>query len=198
MLNKEKQFENEDLQEQKDITEEATGEASEQNDDKEASDDGASQEKDTEILKQLEEKTKQCEEYFNSLHRTMAEFDNFRKRTIKEKERIYSDAISDAVTELLVVVDNLERAVEACKESAEPTQLLEGVELVLKQFRDSFCKLGVEEIKAVGEAFDPELHNAVMHIQDESVDENTIVEEFQKGYKINDKVIRHSMVKVAN
>ncbi|MBZ4644699.1 MAG: GrpE protein [Clostridia bacterium] len=160
----------------------------------------ASQEnEDIEALKaQLEDQTKKSEEYFGILQRTMAEFDNYKKRTVKEKENIYSDAVGDTISQLLPVLDNLERAVNSCKEGVDSAKLLEGVEMVLKQFNDSLSKLGVEEIKAKGEIFNPELHNAVMHIEDESVGENIIVEEFQKGYKIKDKVIRHSMVKVAN
>jgi molecular chaperone GrpE len=150
------------------------------------------------IISQLDEEKKKSEEYYKTLQRTMAEFDNFRKRTTKEKDYIYQSAVSDTVAELLPVLDNLNRAIETCNEETKVEELLEGVKLVLKQFYDCFKNLGVEEINSVGECFDPELHNAVMHIEDETVDDNTIVEEFQKGYKFKDKVIRHSMVKVAN
>lgn len=130
--------------------------------------------------------------------RTMAEYDNFRKRTQKEKEALYITASCDAVTTLLPVLDNLERAAEAAKTAKEVGAVAEGIDMVLKQFKEAFDALSVEEIPAVGEEFDPLLHNAVMHIDDESVDTNIVVEQFQKGYKLKDKVLRHSMVKVCN
>lgn len=199
MDKKENILEKENLQEQEEQEQETTIEQEDgELQDEENNEKEVLQEDIKAIKAQLEEQTKKSEEYFNALQRTMAEFDNFRKRTIKEKENIYQDAVSDTVAEMLPVLDNLQRAIDTCKENAESAKLLEGVEMVLKQFKDSLSKLGVEEIKAVGENFDPELHNAVMHIEDEMVDENTIVEEFQKGYKVKDRVIRHSMVKVAN
>jgi molecular chaperone GrpE len=161
--------------------------------------DTASQQADIEVLKaELEEKSKKSDEYLSMLQRTMAEFDNYKKRTAKEKEGIFSDAVCDTASHFLTVLDNLERAVDSCKEGADAGKLLEGVEMVLKQFKDSLSKLGIEEIEAKGKNFDPELHNAVMHVEDEEVGESIVLEEFQKGYKLKDKVIRHSMVKVAN
>jgi len=126
--------------------------------------------------------------------RTMAEYENFRKRTAKEKEGIYTDACADVLKEVLPVLDNLERAlsVEGCGE-----ELRTGVEMTVRQFNDAFNKLGVEELSPEG-MFDPNLHNAVMHIEDEQYGANEIVEVFQKGYKRANKVLRHSMVKVAN
>lgn len=147
---------------------------------------------------ELDEKTKKCEESINQCQRTFAEFDNFRKRTVKEKESLYSDSVSDTIMQMLPVLDNLERALSSCGENTDSTKLREGVEMVAKQFKDALTKLGVEEIAALGETFNPDLHNAVMHIEDESAGENVVVEEFMKGYKIKEKVIRHSMVKVAN
>ena len=147
---------------------------------------------------ELDEKTKKCEESVNQIQRTFAEFDNFRKRTVKEKESLYSDAVSDTIIEMLPVFDNLERALTSCGENTDPAKLREGVEMVAKQFKDALVKLGVEEITALGETFNPDLHNAVMHIEDEEAGDNVVVEEFMKGFKIKDKVIRHSMVKVAN
>jgi molecular chaperone GrpE len=128
------------------------------------------------------------------LLRTMAEYENFRKRTVKEKEGIYTDACADVLKEVLPVLDNLERAlsVEGCGED-----LRTGVEMTVRQFNDAFIKLGVEELSPDGE-FDPNLHNAVMHVEDEQYGTNEIVEVFQKGYKRANKVLRHSMVKVAN
>ncbi|NLD49349.1 MAG: nucleotide exchange factor GrpE [Clostridiaceae bacterium] len=144
----------------------------------------------------LDEKSIKCEEYFTMLQRTTAEFDNYKKRTAKEKDSLYSDAVSDVVAAFLPVLDNIERAIQASE--SESGQLKEGVELIYRQFKEIMSKLGVEDIEAVGNSFDPKLHNAVMHIDDDSFSENVIVEEFQKGYILKDRVIRHSMVKVAN
>lgn len=127
--------------------------------------------------------------------RTLAEYDNYRKRTIKEKESIYPEAKAVVVEKFLPVMDNFQRALDSAEEK---NPFYEGVAMVKKQMDEVLTALGVEEIKAVGEEFNPELHNAVMHVDDEEAGENIIVEEFQKGYKIGDRVIRHSMVKVAN
>lgn len=147
---------------------------------------------------ELEEKTKQCTEYLDKLQRTAAEFDNFKKRSVKEKEALYVDAVSDVVCAFLPVLDNVERAVQAISADSSAQTLKDGVDMVLKQFMETFKCIGVEEIAAVNEQFDPMRHNAVMHVEDETVGHNTIVEEFQKGYIYKDKVIRYSMVKVAN
>jgi molecular chaperone GrpE len=128
------------------------------------------------------------------LSRTKAEYDNFRKRTSKEKEGIYSDACKDILKEILPVLDNLERAV---KVEGNAEDLKKGVEMTMKQFNAALEKLNVEEIPAEGE-FDPNIHNAVMHVEDDNYEKNSIVEVFQKGYKREDKIIRYSMVKVAN
>ncbi|MCD8192834.1 MAG: nucleotide exchange factor GrpE [Oscillospiraceae bacterium] len=127
--------------------------------------------------------------------RLMAEYDNFRKRTAKEKESLYTDIRVETITKFLPVYDNLERALAV--ESADEA-LKKGIEMTMTQLTDVMQKLGVEAIEAKGQTFDPNLHNAVMHIEDESYGEGEIVEEFQKGFKIADKVIRFSMVKVAN
>lgn len=126
--------------------------------------------------------------------RMLAEYDNFRRRAAKEREGIYADAYSDAISALLPVLDNLDRAVGCTDAQA----LADGLALILKSFSEALTKLGVEEIKAAGETFDPNLHNAVMHIDDEAAGESEVVEVFQKGYKKGDKVIRHAVVKVAN
>lgn len=152
-----------------------------------------------EALKQeRDEKAKQCGEYLSMLQRTAAEFDNYKKRTAREKEGLYAEAVSDVVAAFLPVVDSIERAVKACEGESENKSLKEGVELVARQAIGVLQKLGVEEIKSVGESFNPEVHNAVMHIEDENAGPNVVVEEFQKGYIFKEKVIRHSMVKVAN
>jgi len=140
-----------------------------------------------------------CDDYFDRIQRAAAEFDNFKRRTIKEKESLYSEAYADAIQAFLPVVDNMERAATAITgEGSDIKTLQEGLDMVYKQLKDVFVKLGVEEIKSEGKPFDPELHNAVMHIEEDSFGENEIVEVFQKGYKLKDKVLRHSMVKVAN
>ena len=128
--------------------------------------------------------------------RLAAEFDNYKKRTEREKTQIYADAYAKVVSEFLPVLDNLERALSA--EGGDFDGLYKGVALVLKQTLDTFAKMDVEEIDAQGQPFDPELHNAVMHGEDENLPENTVSEVLQKGYKMGDKVIRYATVKVVN
>ncbi len=150
----------------------------------------------SEKIKELEEKVLEWEDKYKRL---FAEFDNYQKRTAKEKDLRYADAVIDTVAAILEVADNLDRAVAVEVSSDEAKNVLEGVNLVKKQMSDTLSKLNVTEIKAVGEEFDPNLHNAVMHIEDEAITENTVVEEFLKGYIYkNERVVRHSMVKVAN
>ncbi len=127
--------------------------------------------------------------------RLAAEYDNYRKRSQKEKENIYGDAKADTVLQLLPVYDNLERALKAdCSDDA----FYKGVEMIMDQLMGIFTKLGVEVIQAAGQPFDPALHNAVIHVEDENLGENMVAEEFQKGFTLNGKVIRFAMVKVAN
>lgn len=135
------------------------------------------------------------EDQEDRLKRLMAEFDNFKKRSSKEREGLYNSLISDIVTSLLPVIDNLEKAVSA---KTEDEAYKQGVELVLKQFKEVLTANGVQEIEAVGTPFDPEVHEAVGMVTDETLGEKTIKEEYRKGYKIGSKVIRHSMVVVAN
>ena len=130
--------------------------------------------------------------------RVLAEYDNFKKRTQKEKEAIYIDSVGDTVTALLPVIDNFERAISSFSDEDKQSDFFKGIEMIYNQMLESFSKMGVEPIKALDEEFNPELHNAVMHIEDETVADNIIVEEFQKGYMYREKVIRYSMVKVAN
>ena len=127
--------------------------------------------------------------------RILAEFENFKKRSSKEREGLYNSILADIVEVILPVVDNLENAAKVETQDANYKQ---GVELVLKQFKDVLASKGIEEIKTVGEIFDPELHEAVSSIQDENLGEKEIAQEYRKGYKIGSKVIRHSMVVVAN
>ena len=127
--------------------------------------------------------------------RLAAEYDNYRKRTAKEKESIYGDAKADTIKPLLAVYDNLERGIAQYDEADVHRQ---GLELILRQFTETLTKLGVTEIEAQGQPFDPEKHNAVMHVEDESAGENTVVEVLQQGFTLGDKVLRFAIVKVAN
>ena len=127
--------------------------------------------------------------------RLAAEYDNFRKRSAKEKESAWADSKASTAAAFLPVYDNLERALKApCSDEAYQ----KGVEMTMNQLKDVLTKLGIEEIPALGEKFDPNCHNAVMHVDDDSVEENTIVEVFQTGFRAGDKIVRFSMVKVAN
>lgn len=127
--------------------------------------------------------------------RLAAEYDNYRKRSQRERDSIFNDVRSDTVTKFLPVYDNLVRALE---QSTADEAYRKGVEMIMTQFKDILSRLGVTEIESVGKTFDPALHNAVMHDTDESQGENIIVQELQKGFKMGDKVIRFAMVKVAN
>ena len=144
----------------------------------------------------LEEAQKQAKDNLDKYIRQLAEFENFRKRSNSEKTAMYSNGVRDTVEKLLPVIDNFERAVEAADYKED--QMYKGVEMILKQFMEILENLGVKEIPSKGEPFDPNVHSAVMHVDDESCDENVVVEVFQKGYTLGDKVIRPSMVKVAN
>ena len=148
--------------------------------------------------KLLEEALKEKAELNDTYLRMLAEYDNFRKRVQKEKETLYSDATADTIAKLLPVLDNLDRA--SCIEVAdtEAKAVLDGVEKVRSQAKEIFEKMGVTEIEALGEKFNPELHNAVMHEEDPEKEESIITEVFMKGYKLHDKVIRYSVVKVVN
>ena len=155
--------------------------------------------KDAKILKledELERTKQEAAETKDRLLRTLAEYDNFRKRTEKEKAAIYDHAVKDTVGEILTVADTMEMAL-AHKDSAAE-DLRKGVELIQKNLMDTLAKLKVEAIGAVGEPFDPELHQAVSHIEDENLGENVIAQIYQKGYRIGDKIIRHATVVVAN
>ena len=147
-----------------------------------------------ETKKKLEDKEKELLEQNDKYMRMIAEYDNFRKRTAKEKEGIYTDAFFDAIGQILPIIDNVERAA-AFKESE---QVAQGIEMILKSFNEMLAKNNVTAYGEAGEEFDPNIHNAVMHIEDESFDENVIAEVFQKGYRKDEKVLRYAMVKVAN
>ena len=143
----------------------------------------------------LEKKYSELEDKY---YRLAAEYTNFQRRSREEKEAMYTNAVSDTVAELLPILDNLQRAVDTTADTAEAKTIAEGVAMIAKLAVDTFAKLGVEPIEAVGKEFDAAVHNAVMHVDDDSFGKNEVVEEFQKGYKCKDKVIRYSMVKVAN
>ena len=139
---------------------------------------------------------KQLESVKDQFVRLTAEYDNYRKRTTKEKENIYQDAKGDTIKEFLAVYDNLERA--AASEGGEDSPHKKGLEMIFQQYKDILKKLGVTEIEAAGNPFDPEKMNAVMHIDDESLGENVVAQVFQAGFELNGKVIRHAIVQVAN
>ncbi len=152
----------------------------------------------TEAAEEVEEKDPLAELNEQYL-RLAAEYDNYKRRTTQEKIQIYTNSVAEVLEQILPFVDNLARATAVEVTSDDATKLLEGIKLVERQFIETLTSIGVEEIKAVGEKFDPNLHNAVMHVDDESIEgEEIVVEEFIKGYKYKDKVIRHSTVKVAN
>ena len=165
-------------------------------DKKSSSDKKKAKKAEAELQKKLEEKNAELAEEKDKYTRLFAEYDNFRKRTAKEKEGLYADAYIDALSQILPVLDNLERA--AAFENADAEALRKGLELTLKSFSETLEKMGVKEIEALGKTFDPNLHNAVMHVDDESLGESEVAEVFAKGYVRGDKVLRHSMVKVAN
>lgn len=145
--------------------------------------------------KKKDKKDQQIEELTDRLKRSMAEFDNFRKRTEKEKSGMYIVGAKEIIENMLPVVDNFERGLA---QAPEGDSFAEGMQMIYKQLMTTLEGLGVEVIEAVGKEFDPDFHNAVMHVEDEEAGENIIVEEFQKGYTYKDFVVRHSMVKVAN
>ena len=151
-----------------------------------------------ELEEKLAAKEAELAEANDKFMRLAAEYDNYRRRTTREQELMYGDGKADAVEKILPVLDNLDRAMAAEPETAEAKQYHEGVKMTIRQFKEVMSKIGVIEIEALGKEFDPNLHNAVMHVEDETVGDNTVVEEFQKGYMLGDRVIRHSMVKVAN
>lgn len=144
----------------------------------------------------LEKAEQQLKEANDKFLRTLAEYDNYRKRSQKEKEAAYNDSKASVLAELLPVMDNFDRAVENREASLEDYQ--KGIDMIHTQFVDIFTKLGVEAFGEKGESFDPNFHNAVMHIDDENEEENVIVDVFSKGYKLGDRVLRPAIVKVAN
>lgn len=163
--------------------------------------DAQESEEDSKKKKRKEKKDKkdaQIEELTDRVKRQMAEFDNFRKRTEKEKSQMFETGAKSIIEKILPVVDNFERGLVAIPEEEKGSAFAEGMEKIYKQLMTTLEEIGVTVIEAAGAEFDPNLHNAVMHVEDEELGENIVAEEFQKGYKYHDSVVRHSMVKVAN
>ncbi len=163
-----------------------------------------SEEKNNQEVEEKEEKTEEIElskteqeleETVDRLKRVMAEFENYKKRNTKERESLYNSLLADIIASFLPVLDNLEKAATT---ETKDEKMKQGIELVVKQIQDIFAKFGVETIETVGKPFDPEFHEAVSSVQDETLGEKIVKEEFRKGYKIGLKVIRHAMVIVAN
>lgn len=178
------------------VNEEIIDEVSEENPNEKGEEEG--KENPLKTLMKFKDKNKRLtnenEALRERLLRVSAEYENYRKRTAKEKEGIYTDACTDVLKEILPVIDNLERALSV---DGNIEDLKKGIEMTVKGVNTSFEKLGVEEIDTTGE-FDPNFHQAVMHVQDESLGQNVVAEVFQKGYKKGDKILRYTMVKVAN
>jgi len=173
-------------------------ENSEENIETEVSEENKDKENELDVMGKLKDENKRLNNELETLKdrllRVSAEYENHRKRTVKEKEGIYTEACTDVLKEMVPVLDTLERAITL---DGNLEDFKKGIDMTIKGFKDSFEKLGVEEIDATGE-FDPNLHQAVMHIQDETLPNNSVQEVFQKGYKRGEKVIRYTMVKVAN
>jgi len=148
--------------------------------------------------KKKDKKEEKIEELTDRLKRQMAEFENFRKRTDKEKSRMYEIGAKEVIEKILPIVDNFERGLAAVPKEESENSFVGGMNMVYKQMVAALEELGVKPIETVGKEFNPDLHNAVMHVEEEEAGDNTVVEEFQKGYTYKDHVVRHSMVKVAN
>ena len=190
----------EEILENEEINEAAEEETVEEAEEAEAEEPEEGKEKGS-FFKKKEKKDKKdekIEELTDRVRRQMAEFDNFRKRTEKEKTQMFETGAKSIVEKILPVVDNFERGLAAVTEEEKGSPFVEGMEKIYKQMMTMVEEAGVKPIEAVGQEFDPNLHNAVMHIEDEEFGENIIAEEFQKGYTYRDSVVRHSMVKVAN
>ena len=191
------------VDEVEELQEEETAEAAEdieetENQEAESSEESEEPEADAKIDKKAkkDKKDEKIEELSDKVKRQMAEFENFRKRSEKEKTQMYEIGAKSIIEKILPVVDNFERGLVGMEESEDP--FAQGMQMIYKQMMTSLAEAGVSPIEAVGKEFDPEFHNAVMHLEDEAFGENEVVEELQKGYMYRDSVVRHSMVKVAN
>lgn len=150
------------------------------------------------LMQALEAKTAENKELTDRVQRTMAEFDNFRKRTIKEKASMYESGAKDILEKILPVIDNFERALSSLSDEDKSTAVAQGVEMIYKQFMGVLKDAGVEEIEALHQEFDPNLHHAVQHEENDKYDDNLVADVYQKGYKFKETILRHSMVKVVN
>ena len=195
---KAKAYKEAEEQDTEETVEEAAEEAAEPTEETEGSEEGSGFMKKFGRKNKKDKKDEKIEELTDRLTRQMAEFDNFRKRTEKEKSQMYEIGAKDIIEKILPVVDNFERGIAAVPEEEKSNPFAEGMEKIYKQLMTTLEEIGVKPIEAVGQEFDPNLHNAVMHVEDENLGENIIAEEFQKGYMYRDSVVRHSMVKVAN
>lgn len=195
---KAKAYKEAEEQDTEETVEEAAEEAAEPTEETEGSEEGSGFMKKFGRKNKKDKKDEKIEELTDRLTRQMAEFDNFRKRTEKEKSQMYEIGAKDIIEKILPVVDNFERGIAAVPEEEKSNPFAEGMEKIYKQLMTTLEEIDVKPIEAVGQEFDPDFHNAVMHVEDEEVGENIITEEFQKGYLYRDSVVRHSMVKVAN
>ena len=189
---------NEDLKDSSGMDQEACGETASETPKMEEAEEKTKEkapEKEGFFKKKKDPKDEKIEELTDKVKRQMAEFDNFRKRTEKEKSSMYIIGAKEIVEKILPVVDNFERGLAQAQEG---DAFADGMKMIYKQLTTTLDELGVKPIEAVGKEFNPDFHNAVMHVEDEEVGENIVVEEFQKGYTYKDFVVRHSMVKVAN
>lgn len=153
----------------------------------------------TSLLKaKIEEKDQAYKELFDKFQRTLADFDNFRKRTTLEKSSMFDSGFMTCIEKMLPIFDNFERAISSTPESEKETPIFKGLSMIYSQMEEAFLAMGVTEIEGVSSSFDPNIHNAVLHIEDDQFEQNTVIEVLQKGYKFKDKVLRPSMVKVAN
>lgn len=166
--------------------------------DQEASDDGKEKKGFFKRKNKKDPKDEKIEDLTDKLTRQMAEFDNYRKRTEKEKSAMYEIGAKDIIEKILPVIDNFERGFQSVEDGKKDDPFVDGMDKVYRQLMKTLEDAGVKQIEALGEEFNPDFHNAVMHVEDEEAGENIIVEEFQKGYMYRDSVVRHSMVKVAN
>ena len=188
----------EDIEETAETVEETTEEAAVEAEENGEADKAEEKKKGFFRKDKKDKKDEKIAELNDRLMRQMAEFDNFRKRTEKEKQQMYGIGAAEVVEKLLPVVDNFERGLAAMTEEEKETSFAQGIEMIYKQLMTALSDLGVTAIEAVGQEFNPDFHNAVMHVEDEAVGENIVVEELQKGYTYKGFVVRHSMVKVAN
>ena len=201
MVAKKDKAKNEKEMEQDRKNQEASAESAEQ----QAKNDGPDEAKDSGAADQEQETAemendleKKLSEITDRLQRTMAEFDNFRKRTEKEKAARFEIGARSVIEKILPVLDNFERGLGGVEEEKKEDPFVSGLDKIYKQLTSTLEELGVKPIEALGQEFNPDFHNAVMHVEDEDAGENTIVEEFQRGYTYKDSVVRYSMVKVAN